>query len=68
MSLRRTAVTPPATRAREVAVPEIALYEDMTALDAVGPDEVLTRLPEAEVKFVVPELGTPDYPSPMAAA
>jgi transcriptional regulator GlxA family with amidase domain len=33
---------------------EIALflYEDMTALDAVGPYEVLARLPEAEVKFV----------------
>jgi putative intracellular protease/amidase len=35
-------------------MPEIALflYEDMTALDAVGPYEVLARLPEAEVKFV----------------
>ena len=28
------------------------LYEDMTALDAVGPYEVLARLPGAEVKFV----------------
>ena len=33
---------------------EIALflYDDMTALDAVGPYEVLARLPGAEVKFV----------------
>jgi putative intracellular protease/amidase len=33
---------------------EIALflYEDMTALDAVGPYEVLARLPGADVKFV----------------
>jgi transcriptional regulator GlxA family with amidase domain len=28
------------------------LYPDMTALDAVGPCEVLARLPGAEVKFV----------------
>ena len=28
------------------------LYEDMTALDAVGPYEILARLPGAEVKFV----------------
>lgn len=28
------------------------LYEDMTALDAVGPYEVLARLPGADVKFV----------------
>jgi transcriptional regulator GlxA family with amidase domain len=28
------------------------LYPDMTALDAVGPYEVLARLPGAEVKFV----------------
>ena len=35
-------------------MPEIAflLYEDMTALDAVGPYEVLARLPGADVKFV----------------
>jgi putative intracellular protease/amidase len=35
-------------------LPEIALflYEGMTALDAVGPYEVLSRLPEAEMKFV----------------
>ena len=35
-------------------MPEIALflYEGMTALDAVGPYEVLSRLPEAEMKFV----------------
>jgi Multicopper oxidase len=42
------------TRAKEVANAEIALflYDDVTALDAVGPYEVLARLPEAEVKFV----------------
>jgi putative intracellular protease/amidase len=28
------------------------LYDGMTALDAVGPDEVLARLPDAQVKFV----------------
>ena len=35
-------------------MPEIALflYDDMTTLDAVGPYEVLARLPGAEVKFV----------------
>jgi putative intracellular protease/amidase len=35
-------------------LPEIAilLYEGMTALDAVGPYEVLARLPGAEIKFV----------------
>ena len=35
-------------------MPEIALflYDGMTALDAVGPYEVLARLPDAEVKFV----------------
>jgi putative intracellular protease/amidase len=35
-------------------VTEIALflYDGMTALDAVGPYEVLARLPDAEVKFV----------------
>jgi DJ-1/PfpI family len=41
-------------RLEEVAVPEIALflYEGMTALDAVGPYEVLARLPDAQVTFV----------------
>ena len=35
-------------------MPEIAFlfYEDMTALDAIGPHEVLARLPGAEVRFV----------------
>jgi putative intracellular protease/amidase len=35
-------------------LPEIALflYDGMTALDAVGPYEVLARLPDAEVRFV----------------
>jgi transcriptional regulator GlxA family with amidase domain len=30
----------------------LLLYDDMTVLDAVGPYEVLARLPEAEVKLV----------------
>ncbi len=29
----------------------ILLYEDMTALDAIGPYEVLSRLPGAQVLF-----------------
>ena len=35
-------------------MPEIAIfiYDGMTTLDAIGPYEVLARLPEAEVKFV----------------
>ena len=35
-------------------MPEIALflYDGMTTLDAVGPYEVLARLPGAKVKFV----------------
>ena len=38
----------------EVNVPEIAIfiYEGMTTLDAIGPYEVLARLPEAEVRFI----------------
>jgi len=35
----------------------ILLYEDMTALDAIGPYEVLSRLPDAEVKFVAERAG-----------
>ena len=27
-------------------------YDDMTALDAAGPHEILARLPGADVKFV----------------
>ncbi len=30
----------------------ILLFENMTALDAIGPYEVLSRLPGAEVMFV----------------
>src|SRR5215212_5876293 len=39
---------------RRFALTEIALflYDGMTALDAVGPYEVLARLPDAEVKFI----------------
>ena len=35
----------------------ILLYENMTALDAVGPYEVLARLPGAEVLFTAREAG-----------
>jgi putative intracellular protease/amidase len=35
----------------------ILLYENMTALDAIGPYEVLSRLPEAETRFVAAEAG-----------
>jgi len=35
----------------------ILLYENMTALDAIGPYEVLSRLPGAEVSFVAAEPG-----------
>jgi len=35
----------------------IVLYEDMTALDAIGPYEVLSRLPEADVAFVAESAG-----------
>jgi putative intracellular protease/amidase len=44
---------------KEVPMPEIALflYEGMTALDAIGPYEVLGRLPDAEMKFVATSPG-----------
>jgi transcriptional regulator GlxA family with amidase domain len=35
----------------------ILLYQRLTALDAIGPYEVLSRLPEANVKFVASETG-----------
>jgi transcriptional regulator GlxA family with amidase domain len=35
----------------------ILLYDQMTALDAIGPYEVLSRLPEAELCFVAEEAG-----------
>ncbi len=35
----------------------ILIYDRLTALDAVGPYEVLSRLPEAEVTFVAQEPG-----------
>ena len=37
-----------------VAIP---LFDDITALDAIGPYEVLSRLPGAEVLFAAPEPG-----------
>ena len=36
----------------------IYLFDGITALDAVGPYEILTRLPGANVRFVGPERGT----------
>jgi putative intracellular protease/amidase len=46
-------------------LPEIALflYDDMTALDAVGPYEVLARLPDADVKFVASMPGPKKTPA-----
>jgi putative intracellular protease/amidase len=35
----------------------ILLYQRLTALDAIGPYEVLSRLPDANVKFVASEAG-----------
>jgi putative intracellular protease/amidase len=35
----------------------IVIYDGLTALDAVGPYEVLQRLPDAEVTFVAQERG-----------
>src|SRR6476660_1345483 len=35
----------------------ILLYKGFTALDVIGPYEVLTRLPNAEVKFAAKESG-----------
>ena len=35
----------------------ILLYEDMTALDAIGPYEVLSRLPDADVRFTAAQKG-----------
>ncbi len=35
----------------------ILLYDNFTALDAVGPYEVLSRLPEADLKFIAKERG-----------
>jgi len=39
----------------QIAIP---LFERLTALDAIGPYEVLSRLPDAEVLFVAAEPGT----------
>lgn len=35
----------------------ILIFDELTALDAVGPYEVLSRLPDAEVRFVAAEPG-----------
>jgi hypothetical protein len=34
----------------------IALYHGVTALDAIGPYEPLSRLPGAEIRFVTEEI------------
>lgn len=36
---------------------QIFIYPGFTALDAVGPYEVLSRLPKVQVRFVAPEAG-----------
>ena len=36
----------------------ILIFDKLTALDAIGPYEVLSRLPEAELSFVAKEAGT----------
>lgn len=36
----------------------ILIFDGITALDAIGPYEVLSRLPEAELRFVAKETGT----------
>jgi transcriptional regulator GlxA family with amidase domain len=36
----------------------ILIFDGLTALDAIGPYEVMSRLPEAEVSFVAAEAGT----------
>ena len=38
----------------DIAIP---LFDDITALDAIGPYEVLSRLPGARVRFVAIEPG-----------
>ena len=35
----------------------ILIFDELTALDAIGPYEVLSRLPEAELRFVAKEPG-----------
>src|SRR5262249_22747697 len=48
-------LTPPQeTHPMDIAIP---LYDRMTALDAVGPYEVLSRLPGARVRFVAKQPG-----------
>lgn len=46
----------------QIAIP---LFQKMTALDAVGPYEVLWRLPEVEVKFVGTEVGPVESDRPL---
>jgi transcriptional regulator GlxA family with amidase domain len=36
----------------------ILIFDELTALDAVGPYEVLSRIPDAEVRFVAKQAGT----------
>ncbi len=39
----------------DIAIP---IFENITALDAIGPYEVLSRLPDARVRFVALAPGT----------
>ena len=52
-----------AVRARTVTVVDLAilLFDDVTALDAVGPYEVLQRIPGMTVRFVAPDPGIEEH-------
>ena len=39
----------------------ILLYQGVTGLDAVGPWEVLSRMPDTEMRFVGKEVGTGNH-------
>lgn len=59
----------PSAAAVRIAIP---LFDDFTALDAIGPFEVLWRMPNAEVQFVAveaglkrPDLGFPAIEAPV---
>lgn len=47
---------PPAARSRAISI-AILLYDRLTALDAIGPYDVLRRLPGAEVSFIAEQPG-----------
>jgi hypothetical protein len=49
----------------DVAIP---IFDGLTALDAIGPYEVLSRLPEARVHFLAAEPGPKRSPEVMDLA